>query len=221
MSMWERTALSQCVQKNKALHENLQLHIAVRERSEYIERLQKIILKTPRSTALSAILTYNDTTLPAAMDDRIAAIHRIADREYQRQETVFVQAGALGLPEGTYKVDVFPHANQQFIFRSTSCIPLAAPVETVARHFWAAMSEQTPIDLMEGETETWEQVDENTIYQHSHGGFIEGIMFHSNVIESATKTNMDELLLLLFQLQTTKPQRRGANVTLWTILLDG
>ncbi|KAH9103650.1 hypothetical protein AeMF1_020106 [Aphanomyces euteiches] len=197
MSMWERTALSQCVEKNKALHENLQLHIAVRERSEYIERLQKIILKTPRWTALSAILTSNDTTLPAAMDDRIAAIHRIADREYQRQETVFVQAGALGLPDGTYKVDVFPHANQQFIFRSTSCIPLAAPVETIARHFWAAMSEQTPIDLMEGEIETWEQVDENTIYQHSHGVFIEGTMFHSNVIRKCYEDEHGRVVIVV------------------------
>ncbi|KAG9407417.1 hypothetical protein AC1031_002144 [Aphanomyces cochlioides] len=47
-SKWQRAAMHQCLEKNKSLHKNLHLQVAIQERSEYIERLQKLILKTPR-----------------------------------------------------------------------------------------------------------------------------------------------------------------------------
>ncbi|RHY05943.1 hypothetical protein DYB25_011164, partial [Aphanomyces astaci] len=48
MSLWERTAKLECIEKNKAVHENEQLKDAVYQQATFIEQMQRVLRKKPR-----------------------------------------------------------------------------------------------------------------------------------------------------------------------------
>ncbi|CAK4585709.1 unnamed protein product [Aphanomyces euteiches] len=116
-SMWEQVAGQQRVEKNKALEENEQLRLAVKERQEYIDRLEKLLFKTPRWNALPDLdVSQVSLVLPVEPHLRAAAMHRIADQQYKRLQTVLVQAGALDLCYDMCKGESMTLGNQQLGF---------------------------------------------------------------------------------------------------------
>ncbi|CAK4145340.1 unnamed protein product, partial [Aphanomyces euteiches] len=149
-SFLEIAVKQQRLEKNKVLQENQQLQDAVRERNEHIDHLQKIILKPARWTALPNVTPDESSRfIPADPTQRHAAIERTADCQYGRMQTMFIRAGAFDLRDDTCR---------------GSLVSLASPYHVVARAVWCAMyGAQVPIPA-EHDHESWEQVNESTVY---------------------------------------------------------
>ncbi|CAK4085261.1 unnamed protein product [Aphanomyces euteiches] len=182
LSMWEAAAKQQRVEKNKSIQENQLLQHAIRERNEYIERLQKTILKTPRWTALPDI-TPDDVSrvIPADPALRLAAFHRIADSQYSQLQTKFIQAGAFDLREDMCKGEPITLAHQELGFQAVNHIHIPAPFNVVARAVWSVMRGLHAPIPSKHEQESWEQVDENTVY-NKYCVVQNGVTCHSNSI---------------------------------------
>ncbi|KAH9152272.1 hypothetical protein AeRB84_005270 [Aphanomyces euteiches] len=87
--------------------------------------------------------------IPADPTQRHAAIERTADCQYGRMQTMFIRAGAFDLRDDTCR---------------GSLVSLASPYHVVARAVWCAMyGAQVPIPA-EHDHESWEQVNESTVY---------------------------------------------------------
>ncbi|CAK4229096.1 unnamed protein product [Aphanomyces euteiches] len=164
-SMWRDAAKQQCLEKNRSIQENQQLQDAVRERNEYIDRLQRTILRTPRWTALPDTSPAEESRfIPADPASRIAAIHRLADFEYKRFQHVFIQAGAFGLREDTHKAEPISLANNQLGFRAVNHVTLPAPYKVIAQACWSVVSGTHPRVPNAAENDIWEHVDDSTVY---------------------------------------------------------
>ncbi|CAK4701863.1 unnamed protein product [Aphanomyces euteiches] len=183
-SPWKIAAAHLRVEKNKAQDENNLLRIAVRERNDYIHRLQNLILKTPRKwTALPDTAFEDDTSLVLPIDLllRAKAIHRIADRQHRRQLNAFVQAGAFDLCEDMCKGKAIMLSNQQIGFVSVNHINLPAPYQLVARASWNVMNGTDTSTPLRNDHETWERYDDRTVYNR-YQNRRNGITCHSNVV---------------------------------------
>ncbi|KAH9067487.1 hypothetical protein Ae201684P_021644 [Aphanomyces euteiches] len=164
-SFWETAAKQQRVEKNKALQENKQLQDAVHERNEYIDRLQKTILKTPRWMALSGVAPDEGSRcIPADPALRIAAIHRIADNQYWQMQTKFIQARAIGLSDDTCRGEPVSLAHQELGFLAVNHINIPAPFHGVARAVWSVLNGNHGPILSENVQESLEPVDACTVY---------------------------------------------------------
>ncbi|EQC33578.1 hypothetical protein SDRG_08685 [Saprolegnia diclina VS20] len=97
---WERVAMNQKALKLKAMRDNDELRGYIAEQNEYRDYLERMLLKRPR--AITAIMDklvderWRSLTLPAESDARVAAIHAIADRQYEMVETEMVTKGLFG-----------------------------------------------------------------------------------------------------------------------------
>ncbi|CAK4145649.1 unnamed protein product [Aphanomyces euteiches] len=183
-SRWERIAEQQRMEKFKAMQENRQLRTAVQERGEYIERFQKLIVKTPRWTALPGV-AFDDKShvLPEDPRLRIENIHRLADEHYSRYQNEFVKAGALDLGEDMCKGEPIHLSDQQLGFRSVNHVNLPAPFRLMAWASWKGMSNRTPAaqSLQEHDIEILELIDDHTLY-HRYQNKRGGVVYHSNMI---------------------------------------
>ncbi|ETV78520.1 hypothetical protein, variant [Aphanomyces astaci] len=191
-SMWARAAARQRLDKNKCLDENQQLQAAVAERSKHIQRLQKLILKTPRWTSLPEVTDESaclGRQLPADPALRLAAIHRLADRHLQRFHTAFIQAGALDLTHDMCRGDSIALAQDQIGFQSINHINLPAPYRSIADACWRVLSgrlstEEEIHTRPRGDVQVWEHVDEHTVYERYRSRHHTGrhSFFHGNEI---------------------------------------
>ncbi|KAH9122495.1 hypothetical protein AeMF1_006231 [Aphanomyces euteiches] len=165
-SEWERAAKQQRVETNKALHVKEQLQLPVRERAEHIERLKKLVFKTPQWNALPCITVQDvSVVIPADPAIRHAAMHRLADQLFARQQTMFIQAEALDLNQTVFKGEpiALPHDRLGFRFVNHACLPL--PYQLFAHTCWNVMS--APYQVSQPrvkEYESWERVDVHTVY---------------------------------------------------------
>ncbi|KDO29161.1 hypothetical protein SPRG_05405 [Saprolegnia parasitica CBS 223.65] len=113
-AMWERVAMSQKALKLKAMRDNDELRGYIAEQNEYRNYLERMLLKRPR--AITAIMDklvderWRSLTLPAESNSRVAAIHAIADRQYEMVETEMVTKGLFGpMPTDLLEVKLAPH----------------------------------------------------------------------------------------------------------------
>ncbi|ETW05254.1 hypothetical protein H310_04219 [Aphanomyces invadans] len=183
VSIWARTAARLRIDKNKTLDENQQLLAAVRERGEHIQRLQKLVFKTPRWTVLPEVTNESVLygRLPADPVLRAATIHRIADHQYHRFHTTFVQAGVFDLTEDTCRGEPITLPDEQIGFQSINHINLPAPFRSIANACWQVLSGKVTDAIAATDDQVWEHVDEHTVYHRSrqHNG---RIVCHSNEI---------------------------------------
>ncbi|CAK4085262.1 unnamed protein product [Aphanomyces euteiches] len=171
-SMWEQVAGQQRVEKNKALEENEQLRLAVKERQEYIDRLEKLLFKTPRWNALPDLdVSQVSLVLPVEPHLRAAAMHRIADQQYKRLQTVLVQAGALDLCYDMCKGESMTLGNQQLGF-------LACHLSSSPAHSGASLKY---LVSAENAQDSWEHVDDKTVYNR-YWTYRDSTTCHSNTV---------------------------------------
>ncbi|KAG9407401.1 hypothetical protein AC1031_002130 [Aphanomyces cochlioides] len=181
-SFWETAAKQQRAEKNKALQENKQLQGAVRERNEYIDRLQKTILKTLRWMTLPGVAPDEGSRcIPADPALRIAVIHRIADNQYSQMQTKIIQARAIGLSDDTCRGEPVSLAHQELGFLAVNHINVPAPFHGVARAVWSVLNGNHVPILSENEQESWEPVDACTVY-NKYSIHQNGVTCHSNSV---------------------------------------
>ncbi|OQS05886.1 hypothetical protein THRCLA_02029 [Thraustotheca clavata] len=96
-AMWERVAMNQKALKLKAQRENDELRAWITEQTIYRDYLEKTLLKRPR--LITNIMDklgddrWKSLVLGTSGDERIAAIHAIADRQYENVETEMITKG--------------------------------------------------------------------------------------------------------------------------------
>ncbi|CAK4081816.1 unnamed protein product [Aphanomyces euteiches] len=99
MSAWERAARDQMYAKSKSISENEQLRAQVEENATFIEDMTRVLRKRPRLSLDVHSEEWKAYKLAAQTSLRTAAIHAIADRQYQQLQTAFIQAGVYDCPQ--------------------------------------------------------------------------------------------------------------------------
>ncbi|KAF0688797.1 Aste57867_19618 [Aphanomyces stellatus] len=200
---WERAAAQQRVEKNKSLEENEQLHAAIRERGDYIERVQKLITKTPRWNTLpdvttAAASTELDAPLPADPARRHAVIHALADQLYKRYQNILIQARAFDLRDDMYRGEPITLPHQEIGFQAVNHVNLPAPFQRMAAACWDVLSgvEAIPTSNFASDIDVWERVDPYTVYERfqttQHGKTC-----HSNILRKWYE--MDDRVVIVWR----------------------
>ncbi|KAH9067399.1 hypothetical protein Ae201684P_021558 [Aphanomyces euteiches] len=81
MTKWEKAAKSECMEKNRSIQENEQLKEAVHQQATLIQQMEKLCNKKMRLTDDAE--AWQNYRLAAHESLRVAAIHAIADRQFE------------------------------------------------------------------------------------------------------------------------------------------
>ncbi|KAH9126753.1 hypothetical protein AeMF1_002831 [Aphanomyces euteiches] len=156
MSFWKRLAHDEKLEKNKALHENEALREAVDQQATFIDQMKKVFLKKPRLTHHHDVHSaeWQIYRLTATIALRRAAIHAIADRQFSRMSHAYLRAGLLE------RTDDFTKAELKF----------------------EVMGGSQANYLLLGVTETFELIDESTVYSRIADPNDPAMTWHSNLI---------------------------------------
>ncbi|OQR80646.1 hypothetical protein THRCLA_11960 [Thraustotheca clavata] len=104
-SKWGRLAIQQYALKLKALRENHELHVLLAEQHAYRLHMESIILKRSRTAMMKLEPEkWRALTLGIHRDARIAAIHAIADRQFDLVESQMIVNGLVDPKEDVFIV---------------------------------------------------------------------------------------------------------------------
>ncbi|KAG9407409.1 hypothetical protein AC1031_002137 [Aphanomyces cochlioides] len=187
ISMWEQVAGQQRVERNKSLEENEQLRVAVKERQDQASLV-----------------------LPVGPHLRSAAMHRIADQQYKRLQTVLVQAGALDLRNDMCKGEPMTLANQQLGFLAANHFTFPVPFSVVAGPFWSVFSGKYLVSA-ENAQDSWERVDDKTVYNR-YWTYRDGITCHSNTVHKLYE-EVDRSVIVFASVSDAMVVRQATDVT--------
>ncbi|CAK4697862.1 hypothetical protein LEN26_016436 [Aphanomyces euteiches] len=184
MSMWERAAKIERLEKNRSLHENEQLKEAVNQQATFIEQMEKFCRKKPRlATAAIHSEAWQDYRLAAQESLRVAAIHAIADRQYRRMQNAFIQAGIFGRTSNFHRGRVIPkEEGKSCIFELINLVALHAPFRVVSDSMWKVFNGERSPRWPEGAVENVDVIDENTVYSRLVHSTPDGTTSHANNI---------------------------------------
>ncbi|CAK4523319.1 unnamed protein product [Aphanomyces euteiches] len=202
VSKWERTAHLECVSKNKAMLENRQLKEALHEQLTFLNQMERVFQKKPQVHCQlillgTSCLNTDDWTaykLAAKTSLRYTAIHAIADRQYVRMQSVFIQADVMHRADDLFHVRAIPHAtsSSSFLVEMVHHMTLSAPFSVVGMAAWQVFDGETSPDLPIGAIEaccddialTMERMDPFTVYARLETPPLppSGASGHSNMI---------------------------------------
>ncbi|KAF0688793.1 Aste57867_19614 [Aphanomyces stellatus] len=177
---WERAARVELQAKLRALAENELLKADVDEQKTFIGEMEKYFKKKPRLTMDTDILSeeWQSYKLAAQASLRMAAIHAIADRQYRRMDTAFINAGLIGHEDNLFRFKPVPLHDGKVMVELINHVTLDAPFHSVAMAAWQIF--HTP-PLSDTCTATLEVLDAHTLYEQctetKHG-----VPCHSNTI---------------------------------------
>ncbi|KAF0684265.1 Aste57867_23729 [Aphanomyces stellatus] len=179
MTFWESAAKLERVEKIKAVHENELLREAVDQQATFIEQMQKVFTKKPRLTHHRDIHSeeWQAYRLAAQTSLRTAAIHAIADRQFNRMQNAYLRAGLWGCKERFSQSRLLPQADGTTIIQFANHVVLGAPFRHVAAAMLRALL--SGVILAEGMHETIEHIDARTVYGRARSA---DLTWHSNLI---------------------------------------
>ncbi|CAK4744581.1 unnamed protein product [Aphanomyces euteiches] len=165
MSAWERAARDQMYAKSKSISENEQLRAQVEENATFIEDMTRVLRKRPRLSLDVHSEEWKAYKLAAQTSLRTAAIHAIADRQYQQLQTAFIQAGVYDCPQDVIRYEPVPLPDGSLIFERVYHVTLAAPFRLVGKAVWKVFNGHQPMPLPSGAEEFLERIDPHTVYR--------------------------------------------------------
>ncbi|KAH9127619.1 hypothetical protein AeMF1_002109 [Aphanomyces euteiches] len=177
---WKHIAWVELQAKRRALDVNDQLKGNIQDNKSFIHEMQTFFHKRPRLTIESDIQSeeWKEYKLAAKASLRVAAIHAIADRQYGRMDTAFINASLAGVSHNVFSLKTLRVATDKVIVQLINHVTLAAPYHAVGTAVWQTFH---VLPLSETSHATTEVVDSNTIYDQcvetKHG-----IPCHSNTI---------------------------------------
>ncbi|KAG9407456.1 hypothetical protein AC1031_002176 [Aphanomyces cochlioides] len=116
-SRWEKLARRQRNEARKAILEQEDLVDAVNSNNMLIEQLKSLLRKKPRLQATED--EWRVYKLVAHASLRRTAIHAIADRQYNRKDTEFINAGLMDRNENFFRIRPLPRTNQKSVHLET------------------------------------------------------------------------------------------------------
>ncbi|KAG9401188.1 hypothetical protein AC1031_009941 [Aphanomyces cochlioides] len=177
---WERAARLELQAKLRAIAENEQLKADIQGSTSFIATMQKYFRKKPRLSMDIDIHSeeWMEYKLAAQASLRIAAIHAIADRQYRRMETAFINANLIGVGGNVFCMKPIRLANSKVIVQLINHVTLAAPCHAVGMAIWQTFHIQQHKSTSQTVTEV---IDANTVYEQ-YTEMKNGTPCHSNTI---------------------------------------
>ncbi|KAG9407508.1 hypothetical protein AC1031_002223 [Aphanomyces cochlioides] len=180
----KRMANEEKLVKNKALHENEALREAVDQKATFIDQMKRVFLKKP------ILMHHHDVhsaewqsyRLAATKSLRQAAIHAIAHRQFSRTNHVFLRAGLLDRTEDFTKAELRLGENGSVLYQLATHVTVPAPCDTITTTMWGVMGGSQAECLPLGVTETFELIDESTVYSRIADIRDPAKTWHSNLI---------------------------------------
>ncbi|CAK4480567.1 unnamed protein product [Aphanomyces euteiches] len=164
ISPWEQAAREELIERNRANIENRQLKQALVEQSTFLDQMQRVFAKRPR-TAMISENTPSDAwqalKLTAQHSLRVAAMHAISDRQYRKMQHAFINAGLFqstqdGLASATTQLQ--SDGSILLELKRQSIVP--APFRIVSQALWSALAACT-----HNPEAALHVVDDSTIYE--------------------------------------------------------
>ncbi|CAK4460949.1 unnamed protein product, partial [Aphanomyces euteiches] len=165
MSLWERAARDQIYAKSKSFQENEHLQASVEESTTFIEDMTRLLRKKPRLSFDVHSEEWRTYKLAAQASLRTAAIHAIADYQYNQLQTAFIKAGVHQCPDQVIQFAPKLLSDGQIIYERVYHVPLAAPYRLIGAATWKVFNGEYPIRLPDGAEETLEVLDPFTVYR--------------------------------------------------------
>ncbi|RHY16999.1 hypothetical protein DYB25_003770 [Aphanomyces astaci] len=177
---WERAARVELQAKLRSLGENEQLKADIAVQATFIGEMEKYFRKKPRLTMDTDVQSdeWQSYKLAAQASLRSAAIHAIADRQYRRLDTAFINAGLIDVTTNLFRYKPIRQPNHKVLVELVNHVTLAAPFHAVGLAAWHTF--HLP-HLSTTSSTSIEVVDPNTMYEQctetKHG-----VICHSNTI---------------------------------------
>ncbi|OQR91740.1 hypothetical protein ACHHYP_04394 [Achlya hypogyna] len=168
---WAAIAKQELLTKTEALQENAHLRSEVDRQATFVETMVALFRKRPllQDTTNGHMADWKQYKLAAALHLRTAAIHAIADREYSRQQTAFLNAGLYpASPCPDFRTEAEPQPNGTCMAKFIGRESYAAPIDVVAAAFWDAVHGGQAPEVPAGASLTEERVDADTLYLKYH-----------------------------------------------------
>ncbi|KAF0684280.1 Aste57867_23744 [Aphanomyces stellatus] len=171
-SRWEKAAWDELAAKSKSLRENEELRTAIDEQATFIDYMQGILAKKRPRRQLSDMEmdeAWKSCKLAAHASLRIAAIHAIADRQYARQQSAFINAGVFDLVgDDLFRSGPRVMPDQRMVVEFVYHMTIRVPFGVVGRACWDVFNGKRPPELAAGAARTIEAVDATTVYDKYH-----------------------------------------------------
>ncbi|CAK4776307.1 unnamed protein product [Aphanomyces euteiches] len=181
MTVWERAARNQSYACGKALSENEQLRSNIEQNAFFIQELVYTLQKKPRLTSNVDSEEWRAFKLVAQKSLRIAAIHAIADHQFNQLQTAMIKAGIYGCHDDIIRYELVQMPDRRIMPERIYQVTLSAPFRTIGAAVWKVFNGEHPMRLPEGAEETLEAIDPHTVYQTFHNTS-KSISVHSNMI---------------------------------------
>ncbi|OQS04544.1 hypothetical protein THRCLA_03228 [Thraustotheca clavata] len=168
-SKWERLARDERKRQYDVMQENSKLKAALEEQVKFAECLVDIIKKRPRLTVLSdsAHDQWQFLKLVAEPKARRAAFHAIADREYAKVDSAFIEAGIVDVTDFSRKDVPKLKDNGDIEIHGTICGRLSVPFSIVLEAAWEVLRGAVEMKKLKGEYTIIDEIDDSTAYVES------------------------------------------------------
>ncbi|CAK4696124.1 hypothetical protein LEN26_001793 [Aphanomyces euteiches] len=164
MPKWERAARMELQAKLRALADNEQMKADIEQQNSFIAEMERFFRKKPRLTMETDIESeeWCAYKLAAKASLRFTAIHAIADRQYRRMETAFINADLVDVIGNLLRLRPVRLPNNKLLIELVNHVTLAAPYRNVAKSVW--QTHRTPY-VSETSQTTVEVLDPYTVYE--------------------------------------------------------
>ncbi|KAF0700938.1 Aste57867_8548 [Aphanomyces stellatus] len=191
MTYWEHMAKIQGLERLKAVATNGQLTEAVREHTAWTDEINLLLKKKRRlmHPTDASMRSWEAYVLPPFSTDdagslsrRRRAMHAIADREYDRLQSVYLQAGVLGRNGAPFFQSALkPQPSGAVVFEFVEHTTVAAPFDRVGAAMWRAVSTNLPVPEGGGLVQTIDTIDDDVVY-NCVTNTRQAIPLHSNIV---------------------------------------
>ncbi|KAF0736047.1 hypothetical protein Ae201684_007635 [Aphanomyces euteiches] len=190
---WEKIARHQRHQARKALEEQKYLQQTIQANVSFIGTITS---QMQRRLELVAHDAWRDCKLPADKFKRHAAIHAIAERQYNLKDTEYINSGMMDCDRNLFRVRTVPQTNEHtLVLEVVSQTTLPVPCEIISHAVWQVFNGEKSPAISSSAVVTMEQLDDNTVYEQ----FSEthhGLTSYSNTVRKYFVTNDEHVIVV-------------------------
>ncbi|OQR81099.1 hypothetical protein THRCLA_23416, partial [Thraustotheca clavata] len=193
--VWAAAAKRELLARTQAMQENAHLRTEVTKNATFIETMAAMCNKQSIEKVFLHLLTlvnivqaqntksdWQHYKLAAQKSLRVAAIHAIADRQYQLQQNAFIRANIFHrVSEEIIRTDIHIQPTNKVLIEFVLHQRFPAPMEIVANAFWSAMRGKNEVPVPPPASRSMETIDDDTIYQ-KYNTYVNGRNIYMNVI---------------------------------------
>ncbi|KAH9127899.1 hypothetical protein LEN26_001750 [Aphanomyces euteiches] len=192
MTQWERLARTQLIQMHKVCLENQSLRHAVDLNRSFISKTTAQLSKRPNNSLATDWSLYK---LGAPLTSRHAAIHAIADREYDIKDTAFINAGMFDDTKNIFRLrgEVSSVGSVKCTITAHANIP--APCAVVSQALWEVYNGKNVNYKSTGTRVIHERLDANTVYERLSHSF-RGITVNANSVRKLYKFDHEHVIVV-------------------------